>query len=126
MGVRIEAGGGREAVKELDEVRLVSGGGGPNRAFGRTDLGGITAEGTRCLSLSNSSGTMDGGGEADGGSGGDGDGDAGAECARSEGAGTGEVEGGTSVGWGEEEDKFDCFCWCQLTVFSELKRFGCD
>lgn len=75
---RGEEGEGEEMVLEVSLVFLVRGGGGPTRARGRTDLGGMTAEGTSCRSLSNSSGTtVVGGGEEDGGRGGEGEGETG-------------------------------------------------
>jgi hypothetical protein len=119
---------------------LVSGGGGPTRARGRTDFGGMLAEGTSCLSLS-ISGTIAGGDE-EGCSGGEGDGEIGggvaAACTCTGVGGPGE-EGGEEGGVVEEfasgegvagaledsEVEACCnFCWCQLEVFSELNRLG--
>jgi len=61
-------------VIELAEVFRVRGGGGPTKVRGRTDFGGVTAEGTSCFSLSNSS---VGGGEGEEGKGGESDGEVG-------------------------------------------------
>jgi hypothetical protein len=65
-----EDGAKGDAIEEADVLFArggwrVEGGGGPTRDLCRTDLGGITADGTKCLSLSNSSG---GGGEVEEGS----------------------------------------------------------
>lgn len=89
-----EEGGVEEDEEDEEEMEvggtfLVRGRGGPTNARGRTDLGGITTDGTSCLSLSISSGiAAGGGGEAD--SGGDGEGDT-VMVAGEEGRGEGEV-----------------------------------